>query len=264
MRIIQSLERRKSELEPLFCYCISAKRYALFNVGPAGEVIIRKASAHGLGQYLPPYDADDAPQSFPRRRFTLDEIGVDRWHYDLWYSIIRPRWTGILTRWTCHITTRLNRPASSRYGATTPALLEWFKTFNAGREYAEQVKPFNFFIAFQARPQFELSDAEQWARPKRGRPRKQLDFKPIAPFNRNVGEAAKAAFDRETGKPMSRGSSRPTPRRWRNIICGPKPNSSTATIATADAPNGGMSSPLNSSTSAKKPTNGRSAFPRRG
>ena len=40
-------------LAPLFCYCISAKRYALFNVGPTGEVIIRKASAHGLGQYLP-------------------------------------------------------------------------------------------------------------------------------------------------------------------------------------------------------------------
>jgi hypothetical protein len=34
-----------SSFEPLYCYCISAKRYALFNIGGAGEVIIRKASA---------------------------------------------------------------------------------------------------------------------------------------------------------------------------------------------------------------------------
>ena len=51
-----------SKFEPLYCYCISAKRYALFNLGKSGEIIIRKASAHGLGQYLPPYEADDAPQ----------------------------------------------------------------------------------------------------------------------------------------------------------------------------------------------------------
>ena len=61
---------------------------------------------------------------------------------------------------------------------------------------------FNFLNAFHARPQFELSDEEQWAKPKRGRPRKQLDLKPIAAFNRNISEASKAAFDRETGKPI--------------------------------------------------------------
>ena len=65
------------------------------------------------------------------------------------------------------------------------------------------MKPFNFLNAYHARPQFELSDAEQWAEPKRGRPRKQSDLKPIAPFNRNIREAAKGAFDRETGKPVS-------------------------------------------------------------
>ena len=47
--ITHDLGARK--LEPLFCYCISAKRYALFNVGPSGEIVIRKASAHGLGHY---------------------------------------------------------------------------------------------------------------------------------------------------------------------------------------------------------------------
>ncbi len=57
----------KRNSNPLYCYCISAKRYALFNIGPAGEVIIRKASAHGLGQYLPPYEAVMRPIQFPRR-----------------------------------------------------------------------------------------------------------------------------------------------------------------------------------------------------
>src|SRR5208282_460335 len=85
---------------------------------------------------------------------------------------------------------------------TTPALLKWFAAFNRGREYPDQVKPFNFLSAFNARPQFELSDAEQWAIPKRGRPRKQSDAKPIAAFNRDIHEAAKGAFDRETGKPI--------------------------------------------------------------
>ena len=90
----------------------------------------------------------------------------------------------------------------SRYGATTPAVLKWFAAFNRGREYPDQVKPFNFLNAYHARPQFELSDAEQWAIPKRGRPRKQLDVKPIAAFNRNIREATKGAFDREIGKPI--------------------------------------------------------------
>jgi hypothetical protein len=90
----------------------------------------------------------------------------------------------------------------SRYGATTPALLKWFETFNSGREYAEQVKPFNFLNAFHARPRFELPDAEQWAKPKRGRPRKQSDVKPVSAFSKNIREAAKTAFDRETGKPV--------------------------------------------------------------
>lgn len=35
------------KFEPLYCFCISAKRYALFNLGKTGEIIIRKASAHG-------------------------------------------------------------------------------------------------------------------------------------------------------------------------------------------------------------------------
>jgi hypothetical protein len=191
-----------SKMEPLYCYCISAKRYVLFNRGPTGEIIIRKASAHGLGQYLPPYEADDAPGSIPAPLVPLSDIGVERWQYDLWYMIIRAALDGHPDQVDLSYHENLKRPAVSRYGATTPALLKWFTAFNRGREYPDQVKPFNFLNAFHVRPQFELSDAEQWVKPKRGRPRKQSDVKPVSAFNKNIREGAKTAFDRETGKPV--------------------------------------------------------------
>jgi hypothetical protein len=93
----------------------------------------------------------------------------------------------------------LNRAAASRYRATTPALLKWFKTFNHERPYADQVKPFNFLNAFQARLQFGLSDADQTAISKRGRPRKQSAIRPVAPFNKDMRQAARSTFDRGTG-----------------------------------------------------------------
>ena len=44
----------KGVFEPLFCLAVSAKRYALANYGSDGEIIIRKASAHGLGDVIEP------------------------------------------------------------------------------------------------------------------------------------------------------------------------------------------------------------------
>jgi hypothetical protein len=77
--------------------------------------------------------------------------------------------------------------------------LGWFKQLNSGREYGDQVKPFNFLIAFQARQQLMETDGEPWT-PKRGRPRKPSSVRPVAPFSRNIGETAETAFDRETDK----------------------------------------------------------------
>jgi DNA polymerase family B len=186
-----------SNLEPLFCYCISSKRYVLFNVGPSGEVVIRKASAHGLGHYLAPYEAEDAPQSIPAPSISLDKIGVDRWHYDLWHTVIRAALGGRPDQVDLSHHSGLGEPAVSRYGATTPQLLGWFKQLNSRREYGDQVKPFNFLIAFQSRHHLAETDGEPWT-PKRGRPRKPSPIRPVAPFSRNIDEAAKTAFDRET------------------------------------------------------------------
>ncbi len=40
-------------LAPLYCFAISDKRYALFNLDRDGRSVIRKASAHGLGHPSP-------------------------------------------------------------------------------------------------------------------------------------------------------------------------------------------------------------------
>jgi DNA polymerase family B len=187
------------KFEPLYCLCISAKRYTLFNVRKFGEIIIRKASAHGLGQYLAPYDEEDSPGLIPPPSVPLADIGVDRWQYDLWHEIIRATLEGRPDEVGLSYHEGLNRAAPSRYGATTPALLQWFKTFNHKRAYADQVKPFNFLNAFQARLQLGLSDADQSAISKRGRPRKQSAIRPVAPFDKDMRKAAQFAFDRETG-----------------------------------------------------------------
>jgi hypothetical protein len=81
-------EKLTSELTPLFCFAVSAKRYALFNIDIDGRPVIRKASAHGLGHLRAPYQASDAPKSIPSPCMPLDKIGVERWQYDLWYQII--------------------------------------------------------------------------------------------------------------------------------------------------------------------------------
>jgi hypothetical protein len=47
----------------LYCFAISAKRYALFNRIEDGDIIIRKASGHGLGHLISPVEEDRAVRS---------------------------------------------------------------------------------------------------------------------------------------------------------------------------------------------------------
>jgi hypothetical protein len=129
----------------------------------------------------------------------LDKIGVDRWHYDLWHTVIGAALDGHPDQVDLSYHSGLGEPAVSRYGATTPKLLGWFKQRNSGRKYGDQVKPFNFLTAFQGRQHLTETDGEQWT-PKRGRPRKPSPIRPVAPFSRNISEAAQTAFDRETDK----------------------------------------------------------------
>ena len=137
--------------EPLYCFAISAKRYALFNLAE-GRISIRKASAHGLGHLLAPYEGAEAPASIPAPVVSLSQIGVERWHYDLWHQIVRAALDGHPDQVALDYHPSLDLPAASRYGATTPKLLRWFNKHNARRAYADQVKPSNFLLAYQIAP----------------------------------------------------------------------------------------------------------------
>lgn len=188
------------KLIPLNFLGISSKRYVLFNLDPNGEIIIRKASAHGLGQLMAPYSEAEAPKSIPAPQIPLREIGVERWQYDFWFQIIKAHLEGHPDQVDLDYHPSLNLPAASKYAATKPALLAWFKQHNSNREYPAQVRPFNFLNSFQSRPKALLSKNQL----KEGCEFKNSP-KPVSPFNKNTGLAAKNCFDRETGHSVERG-----------------------------------------------------------
>ncbi len=192
--------------EPLYCWAISSKRYALFNLDRNGQPIMRKVSAHGLGHYLPPYDDDDAPPDFPVPDKSVLKDGTLRWHCDLWHQIITAAIAGHPDQVTRNYHPAMSQPARSRYAATSPDLLRWFKSYNANRNYRDQVKPFGFMLAFSEQPDYAAESMIGSA--KKGRPKKATPNKPIAPFEREALKAATMAFDRITGKPVPASSLR--------------------------------------------------------
>ncbi|MBB3956260.1 DNA polymerase domain-containing protein [Novosphingobium sediminicola] len=186
----------------LYCFAISSKRYALFNLAADGTPIMRKVSAHGLGHLLPPYRGNEAPSDFPNPDQSVLKDGTDRWHCDLWFQIVSAALAGKPDIVSRDYHPALSFPAISRYGATSPDLLRWFKTYNRHRSYREQVKPFNFLLALSMG--FLSGEREAIVGPRRrGRPVRKKPPKPVAPYSRDHSVAAKTAFDRETGKPVA-------------------------------------------------------------
>jgi hypothetical protein len=182
------------KLVPLYFFGISSKRYVLFNLGDTGEIFIRKASAHGLGHLMAPYFENEPPNSIPAPLVPLNEIGVERWQYDLWHQIIRATLDGHPDQVDLNYHPALNMPAASRYAATKPGLLDWFKKHNLNRAYSRQVRPFNFLCAFHARLKALQFGTD---------PKSNSEFveqpKPVAPFDKDIATAAQNCFDRETG-----------------------------------------------------------------
>jgi len=103
-----------------------------------------------LGRFLPPYTEAAAPVAIPPPATRLDEIGVERWQYDLWYRIISASLDGHPDQVDLDHHPKLRLPAASRYAATTPSLLLWFAKYNIGRAYTEQVK-LSFLACFSNR-----------------------------------------------------------------------------------------------------------------
>ncbi len=187
--------------EPLFCRAVSAKRYALFNIDRKGHPVLRKASAHGLGHLRAPYDEANRARDIPKPVVPLTRIGVELWQHDLWWQIVSAALAGTLDQVDLNYHPALSQPAISRYAATTPKLLRWFDSFNEGRAYEQQVKPFNFLIVLQGDPLCDrLEEVLDHGHP--GRQSKRRSVKPVAPFDRNLSKVVANCFDRETGDPV--------------------------------------------------------------
>jgi hypothetical protein len=202
---VEDLNRRigSVRMEPLYCFALSAKRYALFNLDRENRPVLRKASAHGLGHLLDPYPESEAPREIPAPSVPLKEIGVRRWQYDYWYKIVEAALLGdpdnVLFDWH----PAFQRPAAIRYGATSPQLLKWVFLWNTGKAYEEQIRPFGFLLAFMPRSGLLAPISETIVDcPKRGRPAKTETLAPIAPHDNDPARALSKVFDRLTGKPV--------------------------------------------------------------
>lgn len=125
----------KPEKEEMWFYGISSKRYALYTYENGmikfmeGE---RSFKLHGLGHLTNPFKKD-----------------VEDWQAEIWEDIlmlhygmisgidIEEKYSGLY--------------AISRLTVSTANVLRRFKGFNAGKEWKDQIKPFNFYlVGFQA------------------------------------------------------------------------------------------------------------------
>jgi hypothetical protein len=136
------------KMEPLYCFAISAKRYALFNIDAAGRPILRKASAHGLGHLIDLYDDADAPSTIPKPRVPPSDIGVKRWHHDLWIKIVEAAIDDNPDKVVIDWHPAFLKPAALRYATSSPALLAWVKKWNDGKPYEAQIRPFGFLLSY--------------------------------------------------------------------------------------------------------------------
>jgi hypothetical protein len=143
----ENLDPETHEQRQLWCYALSAKRYALFNCDGEegdegdGQPMLRKFSEHGLGHLLCPTDPPDIEDQ--------DEEDTDRkaWMGTLWKGIVTEA-LGLRFTWPDW----LDRPALGRITASSPEMLRPFATWNNSKPYAQQVKPYNFLLAAFVRP----------------------------------------------------------------------------------------------------------------
>jgi hypothetical protein len=153
----------------LYCFAISAKRYAPFLLDENGNpVLLRKEvnnkedrwSKHGLGHLLNPTD----PQSDNRD-----------WIAQVWEGMIR-RALGLPTQPLSfeHL------PAIGRVTISSPAVMRPIESFNSEKQYSNQIKPFNFLLTCHVRPFGHPigSDAERFhlIAPYESDPRRWLDL----------------------------------------------------------------------------------------
>ncbi|MCD4735722.1 MAG: hypothetical protein K8R53_06735, partial [Bacteroidales bacterium] len=125
----------KAEKEDMWFYGISSKRYALYTY-ENGKIKFmegeRSFKLHGLGHLTNP---------FPK--------AVDDWQAEIWEDILKLHYRMISG---INIEEKYSGLyAISRLTVSTANVLKRFKKFNAGKEWKDQIKPFNFYlVGFQA------------------------------------------------------------------------------------------------------------------
>jgi hypothetical protein len=124
----------------VWCYAISAKRYALFVKDKSGRpALLREEvnceedhwSEHGLGHLLNPSDIDKDDR---------------KWIAEVWQWIIE----GCSAKRKPIPFAKL--PAIGRLTVSSPALLNPLTSLNARKAYVQRIKPFNFLLACHINP----------------------------------------------------------------------------------------------------------------
>jgi hypothetical protein len=132
---------KSKEQRQIHCIAISAKRYALFLYGNDGKPILLREgrnnkadrwSEHGLGHLLNPTDPDSADRDW------IAQI----WNYIVSKALGFPTQELALG----------NSPAVGRVTIGSPAIMKRLGSLNAGKTYADQVKPFNFLLTCHVKP----------------------------------------------------------------------------------------------------------------
>ena len=163
---------KDKQLKPLYCYAVSSKRYALFNL-ENNKPILRKVSAHGLGHLKAPYEKAGSNM--------LED--AQPWQQDLWLEIINAALENRLADFSK--LKNFNTPAISRYNLTTTELEKWFAEYNKDKEYHARVTPFNFLHAMQSLPDLK-------------------ETRPVAPYHKDHKRAVANCFDRITGEKVAK------------------------------------------------------------
>lgn len=158
----------KPEKKDLWFYGISSKRYALYTY-ENGKIRFmedeRSYKLHGLGHLTNPF-----PKS------------IEDWQAEIWEDILKLHYGQVTER---DIEEKYsNFYAISRLVVATSNILNRFKKLNKGKDWKEQIKPFNFFlVGFQAI--IENGKA----------------IKPLAPFTKDYQKIVYEPFiDYETGE----------------------------------------------------------------
>lgn len=139
-------DHRQAELR---CIATSAKRYSLWNLDEEKTLRSRKVSEHGLGHLLDPMRR---PDIHDRRT----ESEPPSWMISAWRRIasqVRRERTATRPAWA-----RL--PALTKSTVSSPVLAHAFDTWNAGKPYSLQIKPFNFLLSAHVAPFSHPAEAD--------------------------------------------------------------------------------------------------------